>query len=242
MFGASLAFDPSRSLHYKVVCVRSTDSSSYDYQIEVYSSEDGAWRLSGTPFVAPFDMVFDNGVFWNGAIHWISPSRSSLCFDVDKEQIGTVPFPRIPVSRNYFTRRFRYFGESNGHLHFFEIYGSQTTRFKVFELEKGTSQWFMKYEVELDSIVRRFPEMVRDHVDPREVKHYYAFVVLLLVSDGNGDTSMLIHVPGKILSYKISDESFKKLYEIPPSHSKGYGYLQYGWLDAYEFIDSLTPV
>ncbi|KAK4768743.1 hypothetical protein SAY86_026893 [Trapa natans] len=242
VFGASLAFDPCKSIHYKVVFVRSTDSSSYYYQIEAYSSDDGAWRLSGSPFVAPFDMVFDNGVFWNGAIHWISPSGYSLGFDVEKEQLGTMISPRVPISRNSGTRRFRYFGGSNGHLHFFEIYGSQTTRFKVFELERDYSQWSMKYEVELDSIVQRFPEIVRDHVDPREEKHYYAFVVLLLVNEGNNDTSMLIHVPGKILSYKISDKSFEKLYEIPPSHSKGYGYLQYGWLDAYEFMDSLSPV
>ncbi|KAK4757794.1 hypothetical protein SAY87_019095 [Trapa incisa] len=243
VFGASLAFDPCRSLGYKVVCVRSTDSSSYYYQIEVYSSDDGDWRLSGSPFVAPFDMVFDNGVFWNGAIHWISPSGYSLCFDVEKEQLGTMIPLRVPISRNSGTRRFRYFGGSNGHLHFFEIYGSQTTRFKVFELERDYSQWSLKYEVELDSIVQRFPEIVRNHVDPREEKHYYAFVVLLLVSEGrNSDTSMLIHVPGKILSYNISDKSFEKLYEIPPNHSKGYGYLQYGWLDAYEFMDSLAPV
>ncbi|OWM86908.1 F-box protein At5g07610-like [Punica granatum] len=241
VFGAGLAFDPSRSPHYKVVCVRSTETSVYHYQIELYSSEDRTWRLSGHPFVAPFDMVFDNGVFWNRAVHWISPSRSSLYFDVDKEQLRAMP--RIPISRNCGTRRFRYFGQSNGNLHFFEIYGSQTTRFKVFEMERDYSQWFMKYEVELDSIVKEFPEIVQHYVDPGEMKYYYAFVMLLLVREGDDkDSSMLIHVPGKILSHNVADKSFKKLYEIPTNHNKGHGSLQYGWLDAYEFIESLAPI
>ncbi|XP_057489395.1 F-box protein At5g07610-like [Actinidia eriantha] len=49
--GLILAFDPSRSPHYKVVCVRCTISvlstkpyqSECHYQIEIYSSETGSW-------------------------------------------------------------------------------------------------------------------------------------------------------------------------------------------------------
>ncbi|KAK3437517.1 hypothetical protein EUGRSUZ_C02183 [Eucalyptus grandis] len=105
VYGVSLAFDPFKSSYYDVVCVRSTVESAYYYQIEIYSSRDRVWRLSGSPFVAPFDMVFDNGVFWNGGVHWISPTGASLCFDVEKEQFGTMP--RLPISENRGCRRFR---------------------------------------------------------------------------------------------------------------------------------------
>ncbi|XP_010050919.1 F-box protein At5g07610 [Eucalyptus grandis] len=240
VYGVSLAFDPSKSSHYDVVCVRSTVESAYYYQIEIYSSRDRGWRLSGSPFVAPFDMVFDNGVFWNGGVHWISPTGASLCFDVKKEQFRTMP--RLPISENRGCRRFRYFGESHGHLHFFEIYGSRTAQFKIFELEKDYSGWFVKYHVELDSIVSAFPEVVRNYMDP-DYMNYYAFVMLHLVREGNNEeSSLLVHLPGKILTYNVGDKTFRKLYEIPADQSNGYGSLQYGWLDAYEFIETLAPI
>ncbi|KDP45836.1 hypothetical protein JCGZ_17443 [Jatropha curcas] len=105
IFGFNLAFDPSKSCNYKIICVRSTEFSLYHYQIELYDSEIGAWRLSGSPFVAPFDLVFDNAVFWNGAVHWISPTGRGLYFDVDKELIEAIPY--LPSPSSWAKRRFR---------------------------------------------------------------------------------------------------------------------------------------
>ncbi|KAK6121901.1 hypothetical protein DH2020_044356 [Rehmannia glutinosa] len=70
--GMSLAFDPAKSPHYKVVCVRQLglDSGQYEYQFEVYSSETGPWRKCGEPFTT--EVNFENGVYWNGAIHWVN--------------------------------------------------------------------------------------------------------------------------------------------------------------------------
>lgn len=39
--GISLAFDPLKSPHYKVICVRDSVSSPQHYQIEIYSSQTG---------------------------------------------------------------------------------------------------------------------------------------------------------------------------------------------------------
>ncbi|KAL0382272.1 UNVERIFIED_CONTAM: F-box protein [Sesamum calycinum] len=65
--GMSLAFDPAKSPHYKVVCVRGfeVDFEEFHYQFEVYSSEKGPWRKCGEPFTA--DVDFENGVYWNGS-------------------------------------------------------------------------------------------------------------------------------------------------------------------------------
>ncbi|PQP96789.1 F-box protein [Prunus yedoensis var. nudiflora] len=142
IFGVNLAFDPSKSPHYQVICVQNCSSSSTaygNYQIEIYSSETGTWRLSGSPFVVPSDMVFENGVLWNGTIHWISPKGSTLCFDIDQERLGSMPSP--PSHERWDKRRFRYFGESGGHLHLVEIYGPSTTQFQVFEMETDYSRW-----------------------------------------------------------------------------------------------------
>ncbi|XP_062009613.1 F-box protein At5g07610-like [Rosa rugosa] len=89
--GVYLVFNPTKSPHYQVACIRMCSSSFNSYQVEIYSSATRAWRLSGSPFAAHFDMVFDNGVLWNAAIHWISPTGASLCFDIDQERLGAMP-------------------------------------------------------------------------------------------------------------------------------------------------------
>ncbi|KAH0676471.1 hypothetical protein KY285_024272 [Solanum tuberosum] len=58
--GISLAFDPAKSPHYKVICVRDSVSSPQHYQIEIYSAQTGPWRLSGDPFIA--DVNFSKGM------------------------------------------------------------------------------------------------------------------------------------------------------------------------------------
>ncbi|GLT28673.1 hypothetical protein SLA2020_035850 [Shorea laevis] len=241
IFGVNLAFEPLKSPHYKLICVRSTAESMYYHQIEIYSSETGVWTLCGSPFVAPFDMVFDNGVFWNGAIHWISPRGNSLYFDVSNERIGMMPMLPILERRN--SRRFRYFGESSGHLHLMEIYGPRGTSFKVLEMEKDYSKWVVRYHVDLDALVSAYPEMLRSYLDSRE-SSYYAFIVLLLIREEKEESSsLLLHIPGKIISYNIRNKTIRELCHLP-TNSRGNGEgkeaLQFGWLDAYQYFESLA--
>ncbi|EYU35218.1 hypothetical protein MIMGU_mgv1a024654mg [Erythranthe guttata] len=87
MCGMNLAFDPAKSPHYKVVCVRRlrSDSGEYRYQFAVYSSEKGPWRKWGDPYTA--GVVFETGVYWNGAIHWISNGTTDSCyFDLERHE------------------------------------------------------------------------------------------------------------------------------------------------------------
>ncbi|TXG70581.1 hypothetical protein EZV62_005516 [Acer yangbiense] len=85
--GVILAYDPSKSPHYKVICVRDCDFfEEGHYRIEVYSSEIGHRRQSGGAFSPPDHNNLRYGVFWNGAINWISYWGNSLFFDVDEEK------------------------------------------------------------------------------------------------------------------------------------------------------------
>ncbi|KAG7944429.1 hypothetical protein I3843_15G102000 [Carya illinoinensis] len=204
IFGLSLAFEPTESPYYHVVCVRSSDVSDYFYQLEVYSSETRAWRPRISPFVAQSDMVFDNGVFWNGGIHWLSPSGAGLCFDIEEEILGVMP--SAPVSEGCADRRPGYFGTSGGHLHLVEANGSWTTRFKIFEMERDYTRWLVKYEVDLGQLVVDFPEtvLIRDFIIKSEYTNY-AYIGVCVVR--RKDSSLLLlHIPGKIISYNLEDE------------------------------------
>ncbi|KAL7193660.1 hypothetical protein ACSBR2_025299 [Camellia fascicularis] len=62
---AYLAFDPSQSTHYKIVL---SNCSNPSYQFNIYSSESKSWKHIVD--VLPFNSL--EGVFWNGAIHWLN--------------------------------------------------------------------------------------------------------------------------------------------------------------------------
>lgn len=242
IFGMILAYDPWKSPDYRVVCVRSSARSIYYYQVEIYLSETKIWRVVADHFTAPFDMVFDNGVFWNGAIHWLSPTGASLYFNIEEERFGAMPV--LPSVQGWGKRRMRNFGEASGHLYLIEIYGSSTSQFKVFELASDYSKWNVKYHVDLDGITTAFPEVVRQYPDPCDLNfNYYAFLLLFIIQHENEcDSSLLLHVPGKIVSYNFKDSSFNKICDLLPSENNGKGSPQYGWLDAYQYIATLSCV
>ncbi|KAK6117858.1 hypothetical protein DH2020_048400 [Rehmannia glutinosa] len=147
--GLSLLFDPSRSPYYKIVCVRELRScrNEHRFQIEVYSSETGnTWRILGEPFAAR--VKFKRGVYWNGAIHWISSSVTgeSIYFNPDNQTVKVMPTP--PILDGDVSTRNSYFGESCGHLHYIDVY-KMTTEFNVYEMRRDYSEWFVKYQVDV---------------------------------------------------------------------------------------------
>ncbi|KAM7499505.1 hypothetical protein LguiA_023919 [Lonicera macranthoides] len=239
----NLAFDPSKSPHYKAILVYTFDSLPQDhYEIQIYSSETGLWKRAGESFRA--QVSFYLGVFWNGAINWSSRWVDSLYFNVEEEQIGTIPMPPIP--EDFEERRLRYFGVSNNHLHLVEIYGPCTTIFNVYEMERDYSGWFVKFRVDLDALMNAFPESISRYLDPSDL-HYYKFVILGLVrGEDDEDSFIVLHVPGKAILYRFRDRIFKKLYDFPPGQtgiSVSDSYLEYcGWFDAFEFVESLSCV
>ncbi|KAF7811480.1 F-box protein [Senna tora] len=182
--GVCLAFDPSKSPHYKVVCVRRRGCFQYarDHLIEIYSSEGGPWRVSRY-FTAPLTVDFDFGVFWNGAIHWINKWENSVYFKVDEEQVRDMPMPSMvhyDDDRIRKPRRIEYFGESRDHLHLVEIYGHRTLEFNVYEMKRDYSGWFVKYHVDLNTVSIAFPEIIREDL-PRNRWNYCTFSILSVI-------------------------------------------------------------
>lgn len=66
VMGLTLAFDPSKSPHYKIACVRAARKFSSGHErncrIEMYDSQSLAWRLCLEPFTAPIAANFSSGV------------------------------------------------------------------------------------------------------------------------------------------------------------------------------------
>ncbi|KAL6989450.1 hypothetical protein U1Q18_015199 [Sarracenia purpurea var. burkii] len=248
--GLNLAFDPSRSPHYKVVCVWCTVSirstkpyqSEEQYRIEIYSSETGSWRGSAESFAADYGTQFLGGVYCNGAIHWFNTRSDSLYFEVEDERLGIIPMPPVP-SGEWDGRPFRYYGESRDHLHLVEFY-VPTTRFDVYEMERDYSGWSVKYRVDLGEVGAAFPDMMQRF--PWEPM-YYSFAILSVVRGEEEEGSFLVlHVPGKVVRYSLVDKSFEELCDVAPEHCDSNGMiedsLRYFWFHAFQFIETLSSI
>nr|GMC59011.1 DnaJ protein homolog [Ipomoea batatas] len=233
--GMSLAFDPARSPHYKVVCIRKSESARNHYQIEVYSSDTGPWRAVGDPFVS--NVCFKNGMYWNGMIFWISPgynflNLTILCFDVDLETRVEMPVP--PARQGGYVG---FFGESCGHLHLIATYEPEG-KIDVYEMKGDCSEWFVKYKVDVGQVSVAFPGMIRENVSPEDWG-YYAFAILSLVRGKREDDCFLVlEIPGKAIRYNLVDGSIDMLCEFEGAEEQSLRYLDLG----FEYIESLCCV
>ncbi|XAR53999.1 hypothetical protein NMG60_11028972 [Bertholletia excelsa] len=206
-----LAFNPSRSPHYKVISLsemRYCNGQGY-FQIEIYSSETGTWRCSGGSFtVDAVQLLPVDGVYWNEAIHFWSNDVYSYYFNVEEERLARMPMPPIPEGRFYYDRCRRFMFESRDHFHVIDIY--DRTQFNVFEMERDYSEWFVKYRVDLRPVVDAFPTM-RQFLNPSP-NYPSPYDVLSLVRQKKEDEScLLLNVPGKIVRYNLVDKTFEAI-------------------------------
>ncbi|KAF8389478.1 hypothetical protein HHK36_026173 [Tetracentron sinense] len=240
VLGINVAFDPNRSPHYKVICICDSELSQEHRQIYIYSSDTRFWKPSGDYLFATSsgELLYDQGVFWNGALHWVGLGDSSLRFDVERERLFIMPMPPIPEGRE--ERRLRYFGESGGHLHLIEIYGPHTSRFYVMEMKPHYSGWFVKYRVNLDQVAIQYPVMVRRGVP---MLHRFVFSVLHLVRGGVGEESFLVlHIPGKFIKFNLEERTFVEISNLSPglmTMNKQLG-LEYKWDNIYPYTNILS--
>ncbi|KAL5555058.1 hypothetical protein UlMin_037294 [Ulmus minor] len=241
VFGFSLAFDPSKSPHYKAVCVWNRYHIVGDYyQIGVYSSEIGKWRLCGDRFYAHHstgpallcienENGFESGVFWNGAIHWTSLSTWSLLyFNVDEEKLSQISLPRLPEEW-LSDINLRYFDESRGHLHLInQTWNLTTLELDVYEMEMDYSGWFVKFRIDCSG----FPEVIPSN--PLAYCRYFFCILCIVRGDVDEESYAVIKIPGKVIRYNFQTKAFHKLCDMEFRDDGGYS--------AYQYIESLALV
>ncbi|KAL6136109.1 hypothetical protein ACLB2K_061410 [Fragaria x ananassa] len=92
-FGHALAFDPSKSHHYKVVFLWCVDEPIAGHwcpyhRIEIYLSETQSWRLLDSSFNTQPQVVYKVGVYCNGAVHWVGVDCEMSYYHIDEERVG----------------------------------------------------------------------------------------------------------------------------------------------------------
>ncbi|XP_074315906.1 F-box protein At5g07610-like [Silene latifolia] len=193
----NLGFDPKISPNYKVISVQKLDPKLH--QISIYSDQTRTWTISGKPFDAPGDMDFNEGVFCNGAIHWMRRTPKGLYFDVNTEILKEMPKP--PVNKEHSLVSCEYFGGSYGRLY----YGSSSPDlpyFELFEMKEDYSGWFLKTWIDLQVLAMDFPLIARRSKNPHPLFGRYEADIISVVQDQYyEDFEVILAIPGEVIAY-----------------------------------------
>lgn len=245
--GINIGFDPSRWPHYWLICVSVSSVDEEMYSIDLYTSGTGTWRLGVVDgFRVPFDVEFDHGVYWEGRVYWLSHTEETVFFDFEQECVGSLMLPK--AIQGSYIERFRYFGQSCGHLHLIEIRTNCVPEFDVLELDsKSKKEWFVKYRVDLNVLGHGFEiEMFLDHTDRfGRGFRFYAFSVLAVVCQKTGDDEdeddsvLVISIPGKVISYNFRTRVSRLMCNVVDESDKLFPFRGY---NAFQFIESLYCV
>ncbi|KAL9992147.1 putative F-box domain-containing protein [Helianthus debilis subsp. tardiflorus] len=201
-----LAYHQTDCVHYKVVCIRSLEPDDRDlFQIQIYSSDTREWKISIETFSVP-SHIFQQGVYWNGAVYWVTEYYKYLYFKLDAEKLQTLPLPR---SSQILLKT--YFGESGGRLHLIAYKNHQDYRLhlNVYEMFSDHSSWFVKYQVVLNALPRAFPDIISRY------GFSYDFKVIDVVRGEEEDTFVVLKIREKIIKYNVHEKSFKHIYSLP---------------------------
>ncbi|XP_026404832.1 F-box protein At5g07610-like isoform X2 [Papaver somniferum] len=184
----SLAYDPLKSPHYKVIFIWKNDA--VNYHMEIYSSETRSVRLSSCHLPASKCMFYTSGVFWNGSLHWIRLRNSSCYFDIDRDALKVMPMPQTIDGNNGL--RVEYFGVCRGHMHLIQMYGTSMTHFDIFEMQSDYSGWTAKYSIDLEPLTYLYPQPVLDEsVFSGEFLYRCRFSVLLVNEEEDSPSLVL---------------------------------------------------
>ncbi|KAL3650382.1 hypothetical protein CASFOL_006785 [Castilleja foliolosa] len=240
VLGMSLAFDPARSRHYKIVRVRGVFVVDiFEYRIEVYLSESGCWRKPDGPFRALVN--FSDGVYWNGAIHWVNyKTRDCLYFNPNDDDRMVMPrmAPSLPSS-SVEHKRF-YFGESCGHLNYVEFLRPGVCS-KVYELRRDYSEWFFKYNFDLLIIYRGV-----DYMKSYENELWWSckFSSIIVVRGEKDEDSFIVFIySGKIVvRYNFVQGTCEMIGGEVVDYEKKRFYDKLSFSQGFQYIESLCAI
>lgn len=246
--GMTLVFDPLKSPHYRVVCVHGYMWSDHLFSIEIYSSETGSWKMSGKPFPNQIETEFMGGVHWNDAVHWINKKGFIFYLKIDEDRLDQIPTPITRDGWN-FKKHCYPLVESHDCLLFIDVFPPSSMKFDVYEMNRDYSGWLVKYHVELNEVITKFPETDEITLAPGVFRQRQSFVIhCLVVGDREEDSFVVFEVPGKAIRYNILLKTYQELCDLELSQPGRFsvaddGFSKVGrWPGAFLFFESLSYV
>ncbi|GJR48810.1 ribonuclease H-like domain-containing protein [Tanacetum coccineum] len=227
-----IAFDPTKSPHYKVIHAKfvSNDDDDDDddddefgfgyHQIETYSSETGSWSLCDDRFSAYYFTQFSGAIYWNDALHWLI-TDDDVCLHCNLKIVNEHPvLTETELSLSFDGNLL----ESSGSLLLLSRDDTDSRKFNVLEMKNGCSEWSVKYIVNLNEFSMPFPNPWR--IDRR--------VCAIVSGEREEDSYMIIDLLSKVVQYNPMLKTLRMLYDVESTRSSS--------MHAYQFIPSFAGV
>ncbi|GJZ78867.1 hypothetical protein Tco_0643704, partial [Tanacetum coccineum] len=190
--GLRIAFDPTKSPHYKLVDAGRTFC---DIDIQIYSSETGKWSLCSDRFnYFSFDH-FDSAIYWNDGLHWLETKNRQLMHyslnieDPDHPIITTIPIPQRGMT----------FLKSYGYMDPMQILIQMS---HLLHLEGKLFRW-RGYRVHTDDFMTPLPEgwSIRSNVWS------------IVLGEREKDSFLVIKLSGKVVQYNLISKNLHEIYD-----------------------------
>ncbi|XP_026414189.1 F-box protein At5g07610-like [Papaver somniferum] len=210
-FSVSLAFNPIKSRHYKVICM--LKNAKDDYDIQIYSSGTCSWKVIKHSHSLP--NICGSGVFWNGFFIWHNVGNSLVYFNVEKQIFAEEQMPGCLLPKS--SKTSLYFGECKGHLYYVElskhpVYLEPTIL--IYEQHCSTG-WRAVYNID----IRRLRVLCLKKIEYNFLKNE----VKVLLIDGEeaeeeyDSPKLVLQIRDKVLSFDLGDlESINEIYDTEP--------------------------
>ncbi|KAF7152356.1 hypothetical protein RHSIM_Rhsim01G0016800 [Rhododendron simsii] len=185
-----LAFDPSKSPHYKVVFMGpDPDLYSPYLKIYIYCSESASWRqIHARPGTG-----FKLGVFCGGVIYWLSDDNVVLGFDVDLEKMIEMPKPPGILSLD----KIVYFGACGGSLFLIQTHELIDKGFRILEVDTEYCRWIVKGPADLGPLQCVYSQLGYKYGDRYSV-------LCVLKGEKEEDFALVFSVAGKVLGLHVA--------------------------------------
>nr|GEX78405.1 SGNH hydrolase-type esterase domain-containing protein [Tanacetum cinerariifolium] len=180
-----IAFDPTKSPHYKVIQADFVhdDEHGFGYyvQIQTYSSETGKLSVCGDRFALLCFTQFKDGIYWNDAIHWVNSgydmsSHCKLEIVNDHPVLTKIQFPVTFAGRLHFP----------SNLLLLCMDKADSRHMTTFEMRNGYSEWLVKYISNLDDIMIPAPSISMWKINHR--------IWSIILGERDEDSFMIIDV------------------------------------------------
>ncbi|XP_076906679.1 F-box protein At5g07610-like [Bidens hawaiensis] len=207
MGSVRMAFDPSKSAHYKIICagvIHNNNGSHSLIEIKVYSSKTREWSVCDGRFTLQSFRGFNNGIYWNDAIHWLDTSNKALHVKFNFEH-NIIKSTQTPGAFDDGVCDQKLF-ESRGRLLLLRI---SCGKMIVYKMSKWYLGWSIKYNVKLDGLMKQFPGRWFCAIHVRCV----------MIGKKDEDSFLVMEICGKIVQYNIVLNTLCKLCDLESGHS-----------------------
>ncbi|GJZ21588.1 hypothetical protein Tco_0558627 [Tanacetum coccineum] len=186
-----LAFDPTKSPHFKVIHTALWD-------------KDDDNNNNGR------ELGFNKGIYWNGAIHWLNTNilDNWIHYKLDTMNghpaLTTIQLPETLDKKSHI--QFKLF-ESRGCLLLLGKDYAHSQQLNIYEMRNGYSEWLVKYVVNLDDIMKPIPDFWQI---PKGVW-------CIVLGEREEDSFMIIELLRKVVQYHPVSKTVRTLSGLKPN-------------------------